>query len=121
MGSSNGPTHDPSLHDRPSSFSIHFINIHGLNINFPSIKTHLATSLTNLFILSETQLSSQSSLDLFQISHYNLYSCFRSKGGVCAYCNIITPIPKLMDLESHPFYVIWLKLGAVQGSDKSKE
>ena len=29
-GSSSGPTHDPSPHDRLSSFSIHYTNIRGL-------------------------------------------------------------------------------------------
>ena len=59
---------------------------------------------------SETQLSSQSSPDPFQISHYNLYSRFRSKGGVRAYCNINTPIARLLDLESPHFDVLWLKI-----------
>ena len=108
-GSSSGPTHDPSPHDRLSSFSIHYTNIRGLNSNFSSVESHLATSSPNLFLLSETQLSSQSSPDPFQISHYNLYSRFRSKGGVCAYCNINTPIARLMDLESPHFDVLWLK------------
>ena len=71
---------------------------------------HLATSSPDLFLLSETQLSSQSSPAPFQISHYNLYSHFRSKGGICAYCNINTPIARLMDLESHHFDVLWLKI-----------
>ena len=109
-GSSSGPTHDPSPHDRLSSFSIHYTNIRGLNSNFSSVESHLATSSPNLFLLSETQLSSQSSPDPFQISHYNLYSRFRSKGGVCAYCNINTPIARLMDLESPHFDVLWLKI-----------
>ena len=109
-GSSSDPTHDPSPHDRLSSFSIHYTNIRGLNSNFSSVESHLATSSPNLFLLSETQLSSQSSPDPFQISHYNLYSRFRSKGGVCAYCNINTPIARLMDLESPHFDVFWLKI-----------
>ena len=98
-GSSNGPTHDPTPHDRLSSFSIHYTNIRGLNSNFSSVEAHLAASSPNLFLLSETQLSSQSSPDPFQISRYNLYSRFRSKGGVATYCNISTPIARLMDLE----------------------
>ena len=109
-GSSNGPTHDQTTQDRLSSFSIHYINIHGLNFNSTSVETHLATSSPNLFLLSETQLSSQSSHGSFQISHYNLYSCFCSKGSVCAYCNINTPIARLMDLESPHFDVLWLKI-----------
>ena len=109
-GSSSGPTHDPSPHDRLSSFTIHYTNIRGLNSNFSSVESHLATSSPNLFLLSETQLSSQSSPDPFQISHYNLYSRFRSKGGVCAYCNINTPIARLMGLESPHFDVLWLKI-----------
>ena len=109
-GSSSGPTHDPSPHDSLSSFSIHYTNIRGLNSNFSSFESHLATSPPNLFLLSETQLSSQSSPDPFQISHYNLYSRFRSKGGVCAYCNINTPIARLMDLESPHFDVLWQKI-----------
>ena len=107
-GSSNGPTHDPSPYDRLSSFSIHYTNIRGLNSNFSSVESHLATSSPNLFLLSETQLSSQSSPDPFQISHYNLFSRFRYKGGICAYCNINTPIARLMDLESPHFDVLWL-------------
>ena len=64
-GSSSGPTHDPSPHDRLSSFSLHYTNIRGLNSNFSSVESHLATSSPNLFLLSETQLSSQSSPDPF--------------------------------------------------------
>ena len=109
-GSSNGPTHDPTPHDRLSSFSIHYTNIRGLHSNFSSVEAHLATSSPNLFLLSKTQLSSQSSPDPFQISRYNLYSCFRYKGGVAAYCNINTLIARLMDLESPHFDVLWLKI-----------
>ena len=109
-GSSNGPTHDPTPHDRLFSFSIHYTNIRGLHSNFSSVEAHLATSSPNLFLLSETQLSSQSSPDPFQISRYNLYSRFRYKGGVAAYCNINTPIARLMDLESPHFDVLWLKI-----------
>ena len=107
--SSNGPTHDATPQDR-LSFYIHYTNICGLDSNFSFAETRLATSSPNLFLLSKTQLSSQSSPDLFQISHYNLYSCFCSKVGVCAYCNINTPIAKLMDLESPLFDVLWLKI-----------
>ena len=53
-GSSNGPTHDPTPQDRLSSFSIHYTNIRGLNSNFSSAESHLATSSPNLFLLSET-------------------------------------------------------------------
>ena len=109
-GSSNGPTHNPTPQDRLSSFSIHYTNMHGLNSHFTSVETHLATSSPKLFLLSETQLSSQSCPDPFQISLYNLYSCFRSKGGVCAYCKISTRIARLMDLESPHFDVLWLKI-----------
>ena len=109
-GSSNGPTHDPTPRDRLSSFSIHYTNIRGLNSNFSSVESHLATSSPNPFLLSETQLSSQSSPDPFQISHYNLYSRFHCKGGICAYCNINTPIARLMDIESPHFDVLWLKI-----------
>ena len=73
-------------------------------------ETYSTASLPNLFFLSKTQLSSQSSPDPFQIFHYNLYSHFHSKGSVCAYCNINTPIARLMDLESPHFDVLWLKI-----------
>ena len=63
-----------------------------------------------LFLLSETQLSSQSSPDPFQISHYNLHFRFCSRGGVSPYCNINTPTARLMDLESPHFDVLWLKI-----------
>ena len=108
--SSNDPTQYPTPQDRLSSFSLHYSNIHGLFSNFISVETHLATPSPNLFLLSKTQLSSQSSPDPFQISHYNFYSRFRSKGGVCTYCNINTPIARLMDLESPHFDVLWLKI-----------
>ena len=56
--SSNGPTNDQTPQDRLSSFSIHYTNIRGLNSNFSSVEAQLATSSPNLFLLSETQLSS---------------------------------------------------------------
>ena len=88
----------------------HNKNIYMLYLHFSSVESHLATSSPNLFLLSETQLSSQSSSDPFQISHYNFYSRFRSKGGICAYGNINTPIARLMDLESPHFDVLWLEI-----------
>ena len=81
-----------------------------LTLISPLLNPTWRPSSPNLFLLSETQLSSQSSPDPFQISHYNLYSRFRSKAGVCAYCNINTPIARLMDLESPHFDVLWLKI-----------
>ena len=82
----------------------------GLTSNFSSVESQLANSLSNLFLLSETQLSSQTSPDPFQISYYKLYSRFRSKGSVCAYSNINKPITRLMDLESPHFGILWLKI-----------
>ena len=105
-----GSTPDPNVSDRPSSLSIHFSNIRGLCSNLSSVEHHLASTLPNLLLLSETQLSSSASTDPFLISHYNLISRFRSKGGVCAYCNINTPIARLKDLESPNFDVLWLKI-----------
>ena len=107
--SSNGSTPDPPT-PRPSSFSIHFCNIRGLHSNLSSVEHHLSTHLPNLLLLSETQLSNSVSSDPFRISHYNLYTSFRFKGGICAYCNINTPIARLMDLESPNFDVMWLKI-----------
>ena len=109
-GSSIRSTPDHNTRDRPSSFTIHFSNIRGLSSNLSSVEHHLSTHLPNLFLISETQLSSNASPDPFNISHYNLISRFRSKGGVCAYCNINTPIARLMDLESPNFDVLWLKI-----------
>ena len=94
----------------PASFSIHFTNIRGLSSNFASVEHHIATSLPNLLLLSETQVSSDASTNPFQISHYNLISRFRSKGGVRAYYNINTPVARLMTLESSNFDAIWLKI-----------
>merc|ERR1711905_54001 len=79
-------------------------------IHLSSVEHHLSTHLPNLFLLSESHLSSNASPDPFNISHYNLISRFRSKGGVCAYCNIITPIARLVELESPNFDVLWLKV-----------
>ena len=109
-GGSNGSTLDPTPIDRSAPFTIHFSNIRGLNSNLSSVEQHLASFLPNLLLLSETQLSSHASTDPFLISHYNLYSRFRFKGGVCAYCNINTPVARLMDLESPDFDVLWLKI-----------
>ena len=109
-GSSIGSTLDHLPRDRPASFSIHFTNIRGLNSNLPSVEHHLATFLPNILLLSETQLSSDASSTPFQISHYNLYSKFRLKGGVCAYCNINTPIARFTKLDNPLYDVIWLKI-----------
>ena len=109
-GSSNNSIHDQDTDDGPSSFSIHYCNIRGLFSNLPSVEHHLASVKPNLFLLSETQLASNASPDPFNISNYNLYPRFRSKGGVCAYCNINTPIARLMELESPNFDVLWLKI-----------
>ena len=68
-----------------ASFTIHFSNIRGLRSNFSSVEQHLATSLPNLLLLTETQLSSEASSDLYKISLYGIISRFRSKGGICAY------------------------------------
>ena len=112
-GSSNRSTRERTTRDGPSSsstFSIHFSNIRGLSSNLSSVEHHLASHLPNLFLLSETQLSSNASPDPFNISHYNLISRFRAKGGVCAYCNTNTSVARLVDLESPNFDVLWLKI-----------
>ena len=109
-GRNNGSTLDLASPDRPSSFTIQFSNIRGLSSNLSSVEHHLASHLPNLLLLSETQLSGNASPEPFSISHYNLYSRFRHKGGVCAYCNINTPIARLMELESPNFDVLWLKI-----------
>ena len=97
-GGSIGPTPDPS-------FSIHHTNKGGLASNFSSVEHHIATTLPNILLLSETQLSSTVSPDSYQISHYNFLPRFRFEGGVCAYYNITTPVVRLMDLESPDFDV----------------
>ena len=94
----------------PAAFTIHYTNIRGLSSNFTSVEHHLAASLPNILLLSETQVSSDASSDPFLISHYNLISHFRPKGGVCAYYNINTPVARLMNLESPNFDAIWLKI-----------
>jgi len=92
------------------SFFADFCNIRGLKSNFVSVEHHLSLSSPDLLLLSETQLSKVASPDHYQISNYNLYSRFRSKGGVCAYCNTNTPIARLIDLESPDFDALWLKI-----------
>ena len=109
-GSSIGSTLDLPPTDRPSSFSIHFSNIRGLNSNFASVEHHLGTYLPTILLLSETQLSKAASTNPFHISHYNLYSNFRFKGGVCAYCNINTPIARFDKFDSPLYDTIWLKI-----------
>ncbi|MEL6989932.1 MAG: hypothetical protein AAGK97_19155, partial [Bacteroidota bacterium] len=65
---SNGSTHDHRKDGRSASFVIDFTNIRGLCSNFPSVEHHLTTSCPNLFLLSESQVSSNASPDLFSIS-----------------------------------------------------
>ena len=108
--SSIGSTQDHTAHDRPGPFSIHFTNIRGLHSNLPSVEQHLSTFLPNILLLSETQLSCDASSAPFQISHYNLYSNFRFKGGVCAYCNINTPIERFTKLDNPLYDVIWFRI-----------
>ena len=95
---------------RLNSLSIHFSNIRGLRSNFQSVEHHLAVSSPALLLLSETQLSSSALPDLYSVTNYNLFSRFRFKGGVCAYCNTSIPVARLMDLESSVFDAIWLKI-----------
>ena len=92
-----------------ASFSIHFCNIWGLALNFPSVEQHLATSLPNLLLLSETQLSSETSSNLFDISDYGIISRFCFKGVICAYYNN-TPIKRLTNYESPNVDVLWLRI-----------
>ena len=94
----------------PGKLSIDFCNIRGLKSNFLAVEHHLAHSSPDLLLLSETQLASSASCDPLTISNYNLLSRFRSKGGVCAYCNTNTPIARLVELESPIFYTLWLKI-----------
>ena len=105
-----------STHDRSSlltglvPFTIHFTNIRGLNSNLSSVEHHLGTHLPNILLLSETQLANDASINPFQISHYTLYSNFRFKGGVCAYCNTNTPIARFEKFDCPTYDVIWLKI-----------
>ena len=105
----SGPSCSSSA-DGPAPFTIHFTNIRGISSNLSSVEQHLSSSLPNILLLSETQVAHDASNDSFQISHYNLISRFRFKGGVCAYYNINTPVARLMNLESPNFDAIWLKI-----------
>ena len=107
--SSIGSTQNSSC-DRLAPFSIHFTNIRGLKSNKPSVEHHLK-SLPNILLLSETQVSDGDSSD-FNISHYNLFSNFRLKGGVCAYCNTNTPVERItkQPLYTKLYDVIWLRI-----------
>ena len=71
---SNGSTHDQTTDGRSASFSIHYSDIHGLCSNFSFVEYHLASSLPNLLLLSETKLSGIASPNHFNISLYKLFS-----------------------------------------------
>ncbi|KAK7060091.1 hypothetical protein SK128_009924 [Halocaridina rubra] len=109
LGGNNGSALNLALPDR-SSFTIHFSNIRGLNSNRSSVEEYLGTSLPNLILLSETQLSRHAFTDPLQISCYNVHARFHYKGEVSAYWNTSTPIARLMDLDSPDFDVLWLKI-----------
>ena len=98
------PTPDHINDGRFASLSIHYANERGLLSCFSFVEHHLTSFLPNLF-LSETKLSGNVSPDGFNIFHYNLYFNFRLNNGVCACCNINTPIKRLMYLESPNFWV----------------
>ena len=106
LGSSNGPTHDPTPCYRPSSLYIHITNILGLSSNFPLLNA-IWRPLYLIFSFPSKPLCQVSSPDPFQI--YNLCSCFRFKGGVCAFYKINIPIARIMDLEAPHFDALWLK------------
>ena len=86
-----GSPHDPNsrVAGNPASFNIHYTNIRGLSSNFASVEHHIAASLPNILLLSETQVSGDASTDPFQISHYNLISRFHLRGE---FVHTITPI-----------------------------
>ena len=96
-----------ALHRR--GLTIDFTNIRGLQSNSASVEHHLSNSNPNLLLLSETQMSRNSSSNSFNMSNYNLFHNFRLKGGVCAYVNINTPVTRLVNLESPNFDVCGLK------------
>ena len=102
----NGSIQDPNA----CNFTISFCNIRGLSSNLPSVEYYLLTSSPNLLCLTETQVSSDVSLEPFSIPNYNLFPCFRSKGGVCVYAHSTTPVTRLSHLESPNYDVLWLKL-----------
>ncbi|KAL7631135.1 UNVERIFIED_CONTAM: hypothetical protein RMT77_018563 [Armadillidium vulgare] len=90
--------------------SIHFTNVRGLFSNLASVEYHLSHSQSNLLLLSEPQISKNSNSNFFNISNYNLFHNFRSKGGVCAYVNTNTPVTRLVNFESPNLDVMWLKI-----------
>src|ERR1044072_6464884 len=95
---------------RRRGFSIHFTNVRGLFSNLASVEYHLSHFHPKLLLLSEPQISKNSSSNFFNISDYNLFHNFRSKGGVCAYVNTNTPVTRLVHLEYPDFDVLWLKI-----------
>src|SRR5678816_578865 len=95
---------------RRLGFSIDFANVRGLKANYESVEYHLANSLPNILLLSETQLAKDSFSNKLNISNYNFFYNFRLNGGVCAYININTPVTRLENLESPNFDVLWLKI-----------
>src|SRR5678815_1495992 len=95
---------------RRLGFSIDFANVRGLKANHESVEYHLANSIPNILLLSETQLARDSFSNKLNISNYNIFYNFRLNGGVCAYININTPVTRLENLESPNFDVLWLKI-----------
>lgn len=82
----------------PAAFAISNLASSPLStIVIPPHLTSLSPSCPRLFLLFTV------------ISKYNLYHCFHSKNGVCAYCSTKIPIARLEDLKSPIVQAIWLK------------
>ena len=86
---------------RSRKLSIALCNIRGLKCNINSVHQLLSSSNPSILFLTETQISGSGDLTHLRFPNYNLFHCFRFKGGVCAYTNSSLPISHLSSLDTH--------------------
>ena len=72
----------------------------------------MSSSCPAILFLTETQITGSGDLTHLQFPNYNLFHCFRFKGGVCAYTHSSLPVSHLSSLDTvtPEFQFFWLKL-----------
>lgn len=95
--------------NNPDSPFLSFTNICGLNSNLDAVHHHLQSLRPSLFLLTETQVSPNTSHNHLQFPGYELFSSFRLHGGVCAYLRHDVSCIRASHLESGPD-TLWLKV-----------
>ncbi|CAH4030153.1 unnamed protein product [Pieris brassicae] len=94
----------------PSTLSVDFTNVRGLNSNLNAVHFHLETAKPALFFLTETQISFPADTSYLSYPGYKLEHSFVPRAGVCVYVREDICSRRLGSLEGRDLSSLWLRV-----------